>query len=319
MLAIVAQLLLTSAVFAESAEVIKYHNYTKAIEFKDGSTRVVLCPQAGGRVIEYSRNGKNALYFADEEKAWKPGAKVPMSAGRFDIGPEQIIPRHPLLWSGEWSGQITGKQSARLTSKPDPATGVQLIRDFKLDKGSRLTITQTIKNVSKTRKQWCYWSRTFATGNGTCIIPLSDSSRFPNKYVMYEPNGLINMRPVDPKIKVNDGYLQITGVPRQPKLGFDSYVGWMAYVTRDNLLFVKRFKTDTNAVYNEVAGLTISVWYPEDRRVELEPIGPRQQLEPGEQSSFSVEWWLTDFDYQEGAVNTNDLQKVTKGLFGVSR
>ena len=45
-------------------------------------------------------------------------------------------------------------------------------------------------------------------------------------------------------------------------------------------------------VYNEAAGLTLSVWYPAGPRIELEPIGPRERLKPGESASFTEEWWL---------------------------
>ncbi|HEY2910103.1 MAG TPA: hypothetical protein VGI99_07645, partial [Gemmataceae bacterium] len=37
-----------------SAKTIAYHGYPQAIELKQGSARAVLCPQAGGRVLEFS-------------------------------------------------------------------------------------------------------------------------------------------------------------------------------------------------------------------------------------------------------------------------
>ncbi len=53
----------------ESARVVKYFGYEKAIELRNGTTRVVLCPEVGGRVLEYSLNGTNSLFVSDEEKA----------------------------------------------------------------------------------------------------------------------------------------------------------------------------------------------------------------------------------------------------------
>ena len=287
-----------------------FWNYDKAVELTSGRTRVVLSPQAGGRVLVYSLDGKNALFLDEKEKDWKPGSeRVLATAGRFDIGPELVIPRRPTLWSGDWSAEITGPRSARLTSPKDEATGVQLVRDFSLAaKSSELTCRQTIRNVSKKTVEWCHWSRTFSTGEGICVIPLSEPSRFPNRYVMYEEGGIINARPVDNNIRVRDGFLEIRGVPRKPKLGFDTYAGWMAYSTRDDLLFVKRFATYPDRVYNEAAGLTISVWYPEGARVELEPIGPRERLAPGESASFTEHWSLVPFDFP--GEDDIDLAKV---------
>lgn len=302
----------TAVLAADPARFVKYFGYERAIELRNATTRVVLCPQVGGRILEYSLNGTNSLYLSDEEKAWKPGDRPQSSAGRFDIGPELVIPPRPTLWSGEWTGEVTGPRSARLTSPKDAATGVQLVRDFVLEeKSSRLLCTQTIHNVSESVKEWCHWSRTFATGEGICVIPVSEPSRFPNKYVMYEEGSLINARPDDDNIRVRDGFLEILGAPRKPKLGFDSYAGWMAYLTTDNLLFVKTFKTYPDRVYNEAAGLTISVWYPEGPRVELEPIGPRERLQPGDSASFTEEWWLLPQKFPADRRDV-DLQEISR-------
>ncbi len=301
---------------SKTARFIKYCNYDRAVELTAGDTRAVLCPQAGGRVLEYSHKGQNSLYFDDLEKDWKPGESVPMSAGRFDIGPEFMVGRRNELWSGEWSAEITGPSSARLISQHAVNVGVQLIREFKLDaKSTRLTCTQYLANTSSKPVDTCHWSRTFSTGNGICVIPLTSPSRFPKSYVMYEQGRLINFDPEDDNITVDDDLIVIKGVPRKPKLGFDSNAGWMAYATRENLLFVKRFKTYPDRVYNEAAGLTISVWYPEGARVELEPIGPRERLAPNEISSFTEEWFLAPFQFPtDGELDRAKVQKVVAGF-----
>ena len=59
-----------------------------------------------------------------------------------------------------------------------------------------------------------------------------------------------------------DGFLEILAPPRKPKLGFDTYAGWLGYALPNDTLFVKRFPTYPDRVYNEAAGLTLSVWYP---------------------------------------------------------
>ena len=89
----------------------------------------------------------------------------------------------------------------------------------------------------------------------------------------------------------------------------DSHVGWFAYLMRNDLMFVKRYRTHPDRVYNEVAGLTISIWYPEEKRVELEPIGPREQLEPGESASFTEHWELKAFRFpqQTGELNLDEV------------
>jgi hypothetical protein len=281
-------------------------SYPDCIELSNGDTTVVLGHHVGGRVLKYSWRGKDALYLSDEEAKWTPNdpkARRVATAGRFDIGPEYLIPKRDVLWSGEWTAEITGPRAARLTSQPDAATGVQLVREFRLDaNGSHLACTQTIRNVSQATTEWCHWSRTFALPGGIGVVPLSGGSKYPNGYVMYQQgkDNVIALRPSDPNIRQRDGFIEVLAPPAFPKLGFDSMAGWFGYQMPNGLAFVKRYATFPDRVYNEVAGLTISIWYPQPDKtpaVELEPIGPRERLKPGESASFTEHWWLLENEF----------------------
>ena len=109
---------------------------------------------------------------------------------------------------------------------------------------------------------YCHWSRTLAIGGGIAVVPRSDRARFPKGYVLYEPGAKIQFDPDDPNVLVRDDALIVAGPPKYPKLGFDSYEGWLAYYAPSNQLFVKRYAAYRDRAYNEVAGLTASVWYP---------------------------------------------------------
>jgi hypothetical protein len=292
---------------------VQYFGYDDAVELTtdDQTVRVVVAGQNGGRILEYSLHGENVLFLSDDEIAWHPGDRAPSSAGRFDIGPELVVPPRDLLWSGTWQVEIVADRHVRLTSPDDPGPGVRLIREFRLDGSSpRLICLQKIVNVSDHPVEWCHWSRTFVVGRGVCAIPVSEPSRFPNKYVLYEDGSMINMRPEDPNVRFRDGWLEVLGPPRKPKLGFDSYSGTIGYFAPNNLLFVKRFRTFPNRVYSEAAGLTISVWYPDHQMVELEPIGPRERLMPGNQASFQEEWFLIRHPFPES--KQPDLTELAK-------
>ncbi len=303
---------------AATAKVAPFHGYTKAIELTRGTTRVVLCPQVGGRVLEFSVDGQDAMYLDPAEKTWQPGQPVNATAGRFDYGPELTVIPHPTLWSGEWTGAITGQNSAKLTSPQDATAGIELVRTFQLAGSGKLGSTapfhlvchQTILNISKEVREVCHWGRSFSPSGGICIIPLGDRpSRFPSKYAMYEEGAIINVRNTDDKIRERDGFLEILSPPRKPKLGFDATGGWLGYLMPNNMLFVKKFATYPDRVYNEAAGLTLSVWYPTGPRIELEPIGPRERLQPGESASFTEDWWLFPFPYPKAGQQV-DLKAV---------
>ncbi len=277
-----------------TAREIGSHGYSQAIELKLGKARAVLCPQAGGRVLEFSAGGVDAMWFDEAEKNRQPGKPGPITAGRFDYGPELTVAAHPKAWGGEWTAEITKTNSVKLTSPP--GEDIQLVREFRLISHNGfvgLSCQQTMTNVSKEVREVCHWGRSFSPGGGICVIPLGDRpSRFPSKYAMYEDGALINVRATDPNIRERDGFLEILAPPRKPKLGFDTYAGWLAYVMPSDTMFVKRFPTFPDRVYNEAAGLTLSVWSPKGPQIELEPIGPRERLKPGESASFTEDWWL---------------------------
>jgi hypothetical protein len=298
-----------------TAQAVTYHGYTQAIDLRLGKTRAVLCPQVGGRVLEFSVNGTNAMYLSEDEKNWQPGKPGPTSAGRFDYGPELTVTPHSKAWAGEWSAEITKNKTVKLTSPRDDIAGVQLVREFRLaahDQFVCLSCEQTMLNISKESREVCHWGRSFSPGGGICIIPLGDRpSRFPSKYAMYEDSAIINVKVSDERIRERDGFLEILAPPRKPKLGFDTYAGWIGYLQPNDCLFVKRFRTYPDRVYNEAAGLTLSVWYPTGPQIELEPIGPRERLKPGESASFTEDWWLLNHPFPKNGQRV-DLKALSE-------
>ncbi len=141
----------------------------------------MLCPQAGGRVLEFSVEGNDALYFEEAEKNWRPGKPGPITAGRIDYGPELTVTPHPKAWSGEWTAEITRTNSVKLTSPREDA-GIQVTREFRLvphDKSVGLSCRQTMVNVSKEIREVCHWGRSFSPGGGD----LRDPARRPPQSV----------------------------------------------------------------------------------------------------------------------------------------
>lgn len=296
-----------AAELPEGVRRVRVLNYPDCLELANARTTVVLGHHVGGRVLQYRWRGREALFLDSAEADWeKPEArKRPLvTAGRFDLGPEHLIPRRDVLWSGAWTAEAIGPRAARLTSQPDTATGVQLVREFRLDAdSSHLACTQIIRNRSDRTQRWCHWSRTFARPGGIAVVPLTpELTKLPHHYVMYTPGASpgIGFRPQDPRIRVREGFLEVLGVPAFPKLGFDSFAGWFAYQLPSDLLFVKRYAVYPERVYNEIAGLTVSIYYPAPDRlpaVELEPIGPREELAPGAEAAFTEHWWLLEHPF----------------------
>jgi len=298
---------------------VSAYGYDDCLKIFNNLTSVIICPRVGGRILSYKHQGHESLPLPKEGEGWTyesgkgGGSPIP---GRFDIGPETTIPKHPELWQGIWQGEIIADRHVRVVSPHDKATGVQLVRDYKLDsKTSQLECRQTMTNRSKESVEYCYWSRTFALGGGIVVIPLTKPSRFPHQYVMYTPAPVINYLPEDQNIRRRDGFLEILGPPAHPKLGMDTQAGWFAYLMPNDLMFVKQYPVYPDRVYNEVAGLTLSIWYPDRPMVELEPIGPREKLKPGESASFTETWFLVpqEFPAKGTQVDLKAVESAAKG------
>ena len=319
-------LMMHSTIYANNigSRLISTHGYQNCIELSNASCRVVLEPNMGGRVLVYEIEGKNALYidstqnglkFSNKELETAPG--IQPCAGRFDIGPEKLKPNTKLFWQGQWNPEITGKFSAKLSSQIDIASNLQLVRSFELDpKSSKLKITQTIKNLGAKPQKLCFWSRTFATGGGICIVPLSKPNRFPKGYIEYGDGNVMRYMPEsDENIKLKNDHLLILGPTKASKFVFDSNQGWMGYITKDDMLFVKTYDYKKCYEYGEMAAVPLSIWYKDNLMAELEPIGPWEWVAGNGESSFSEVWHLLPFTYpQNKEVDVEKINAKVKAL-----
>ena len=57
-----------------------------------------------------------------------------------------------------------------------------------------------------------------------------------------------------------------------------------------------------------MASFTVVTWYFERRMGGLEPIGPKERLEPGEAAAFTEDWWLLPYDFPEPRDSTDVVE-----------
>jgi len=309
---------------------VSFGGYDNCPEISWPRCRVILGPHCGGRVLSYALDGKEALPLnpAQEGFTWKPGDKVvDPYGGRCDIGPELRLKQHLDLWLGRWRAKFTGAGEVTMTSPVDSRLGVQLIRTFRLDIDGHLRFTQKIINRGLAAQRVCHWSRTFAQGNGICLVPLNPHSRFPKGYLTYGPGNVMDFSPEPTEhVRVRDGFLEINGDPPYSKFMLDTEPGALAYLNRDGLLFVKKWPVYPERAYGEMCAATLSLYYYpfiEDRKkpaaerglsvdfCELEPIGPMELLKPRQSSSFTEDWWLVSFPFPAASKDVN-LDAVTR-------
>lgn len=277
----------------------------------NGKITVEVDLAVGGRIMEYSKDGNNVIFVSPEyfEATSDP------DGGRCDFGPERITPPHPVTWKGSWELVEKKENYIKIKSQVAKAAGVQLIREFRLDENSsHLEFTQDIINVTDSLQRYCHWSRTLAEMNGICLAPLNSNSRFPKGYMAYTGRGLLDYLPEGSKNeRVRNGILEITGPSENAKFVTDASDGWLAYITPDDQLFIKKFKIYPDKIYGEMTAATVSIWYNQDGICEIEPIGPWEWIEPGKSISFTEHWYLMDYEYPED--RRADLGELTKKIW----
>ncbi len=94
-----------------------FAGYTECVEMVNRDVRVVLGPHYGGRVLAYAWHGENALALDPDEDGvtYTPGKENPIgpSGGRFDIGPEMIIPHTRSCGWGHGRSRSRGRGAPR--------------------------------------------------------------------------------------------------------------------------------------------------------------------------------------------------------------
>lgn len=307
------------------AHFLREAGYDGCIELSNETTRVVLEPNLGGRVLSYQLDGTEILWqnSAQNGVVWDGKTKVSHpSAGRFDIGPEYSgVPRDE-LWLGRWTAEITGPRSARLTSAT-LAEGLQLVREFTLvENSTHLRCTQIFRNHGSQPVRTFHWGRTFVVGDGIALAPLPNRERFPRGYALGGPANLIDFQPPDePNVRIRENILEIINAPLRAKFILDVDPGWLAYASPNNLLFVKKFPIFPHRTYGELSANNASIWYgskenfpsfPHDNvPVEIEPIGPLEIIARGDERSFTEDWWLDKFVFPENRrVDLENLREL---------
>lgn len=291
------------SVYPAGVQVRDYTGWHNSIFLDSGDVEAVIVPGAAGRVMRYALNYENIIHENPETAGrvlTNPEDRWSFGGYQIDLGPElRGIPRHDELWRGVYSWHIPGPFTARVTSKPDPSTGIEITKEFVMDPDNGdLGIVQIMRNISSTNLSYCLWDRTLCKGGGFAIVPLNSRSRFKNKWAKRVGDGVgtwaYDGAAEEPReLEIRRGHAIIQCQGPASKFGFDSTEGWIAYA-RGKLLFVKYFPYFPDGNYSD-GGCSVEVYFNETF-AELEPLSPEVPLEPGASYSFPEKWVLIELD-----------------------
>ncbi len=328
--------------FAAKIEKTQYRGWN-VYRLTNGLVSLLVAPDIGGRAIQLQL-GDQEFFFVNPDLAGKvlPESENNLKSGWANYGGDKAWPG-PEGWmnDGEWPSipyyvldgsrfaaevvkETPGEMALRVTSPPDPRSGVQISRTFHVYAGTtRIAVDQVMRNVSRRQVRWGIWhliQNDAADAHDPSkpnpelymFLPLNPHSMYPQGY--YHPYGDAR----HPSVKATDDgkMLEIHYLYRVVKTAADSNAGWYAVVNgQKNICMVENFKYFPGLEYPD--GASVEHWNdgpgvisrgPWDQTLandpkktpyfmETEVMSPYAQLDPGEEYEFTVHWSPTRLPY----------------------
>jgi hypothetical protein len=217
------------------------------------------------------------------------GAYSPRGGHRLWYAPED--PRRTYLPDDE-PVSITEVENGVVVTQPVEAqTGIQKSLAITLpDQDARVVVDHTLHNFGREPVELAVWVITQLKTGGVAILPqataLADEfGLLPNRHLVLWPYTEIN----SPHITWGDRYISIEATMKSGalKIGFPNPAGWLAYAV-DNTLFVKQAAFQPDAAYFDRG--SSSECYCNHRFIEIETLGPRTTLAPGDSTTHRETW-----------------------------
>jgi hypothetical protein len=291
-------LLCYSSLSLAKVEIVSYRGWKNCYQISNSVSKVIILPQSGGRVMEFTLNGKNIIYQNPVQDGktyvdWQKNFFDP-DGGRFDYGPEKVTNKlHNLTWMGFWTVKSISKYSITICSENDSLLGLSSQRTFTLDKHlAKLTTKLTAINISDKVLTRHYWSRTLVNPGGDIFINLNPKSRFKQGWgrFIFDTN-TIGQDDHDPRISVKDKLLHFKSGGETFKFGADVKKGEIDYYN-NGLKFQKKYKVGNLSNYSGSDNMS-SIFYHCNKFLEIEPTSETIELQPGKKMSFKEVWELS--------------------------
>ena len=316
-------------------EEVDFHGW-QAIRLSNGIVELVAVPDIGGRIMAldlgaypylwFDRNLAGKLFSAEENQgdggigSWNNygGDKTWPAPQGWERADQWHGPPDAVLDTGRYTLETLdgggGAASIRMSSAPDPRSGVQISRQCTLHPGGgRVSLHLEMTNISDQERTWSIWDvvQVDATSRDASgeesyneqawlYIPTNPDSRFARGYnVMFgeedNPEWQSDLRP---------DLLGAQYLYRLGKIGVDSPAGWVAFVNQEtDFAFCQRFPYFPDESYPD-GGASVECWTTGHGEsvggldfgklnlyhVEAEILGPLRRMAPGATQSLDIDW-----------------------------
>lgn len=277
-------------------EKITYRGWVDSYRLTSGAFSIVVVPEIGGRIMEYSVNGKNVIWENSEEF----GQAYPVSKEWHNYGghktwiafkDKRVWPPDPLLDFGKASVEVlkgsSGKIVLRIYGAASLKSGVTFTKEISMHDSGEVRITHRMHNISPHNVSYSIWNVTQVDSPQYIVFPINKHSKF--------PQGVTDLESIPRKkgqVQLKDGLCIIRFTRDSCKLGSDTDGKWMLML-RDNLAYMKTFSPIINGAKYPDGGCCVEIYAdPTYPYMEMELLGPVLNLRPGEHSELEEKWHL---------------------------
>jgi Domain of unknown function (DUF4380) len=312
------------------------YNGWKAYLLTNGIIKLYVAPEVGGRAVQLQL-GDQSYFFVNSGLAGKvvPEGATNVNPDLANYGGDRVWPA-PEGWmkdeewpstpysvfdGGHFQSEVVKETpqevAVRVTSPPDPRTGVEFSRTFHVFAGTtRVEVDQVMRNISRRRTRWGIWDLVQNDAADLhdpskpnpdlyAYVPINPQSKFLRGF--YNPYGDArnpSYHAIDQRRMLRIHYMYQVG-----KVAADSSAGWCAVENgQKNIALVETFKYFPEQPYPDNASVeswndgpgTISrgafiQTLPDNVEktpyfLETEVLSPYATLDPGQQYEFTLHW-----------------------------
>jgi len=300
-----------------AVEKVTYRGWIDSYRITAGVYSIVVVPEIGGRVMEYSINGRNVLFESREEF----GKTYPVTKEWHNYGgymtwlaPQEawVWPPDPMLDYGKANVEIlqspNGIPVLKITGSPSLASGMMFTKEISLDETGEVVLKQRMHNIGAKKVKYSLWSVTETKAPCFVAFPIKKKSKFENG-LLYVVNESKNSR----QFMVRKGICITNYLGELGKIGSDTDGPWMLWIN-DDLAYAKIIPPMVKGKNYPDGGCSVQVFTSQGKPgyVEMEVMGPITDLGPGE-GTETVERWRI-FQLSQPVTDENRVLKTIDGM-----
>jgi hypothetical protein len=280
------------------------------IPLENGRLHLEIARSIGPRILSLNLDGgPNLLAELPDVVTLRPDGKAYAFYGghRLWLSPEDTLLSYGLE---DEPVEIASLESGfKITRPADVESGVEKSIQVVLpDQSPQVIITHQLKNRGSTPVRYAPWAITQLRMGGVAVLPMNDADTgfLPNRNLVLWPYTDLGNR----NIQLGRQYLLLNATLKAPfKVGFANPVGWLAYWL-EGTLFVKSAGYEPQATYPDYG--SSSECYCNAQFIELETLGPLQEIQPGRSIQHTEIWQLIHVPARPE--NESDVQQLVEQL-----